>query len=70
MLSLILRRAAGCVLVAFGLFALVTPLTPGAWLGLLGLELLGLSRLMPERVRTPWNAYKKRLWEKFRKWKQ
>lgn len=46
----------GCIL--FGLFALVTPFTPGAWLALVGMELLGLSFLLPRPVRTRWDAFK------------
>lgn len=45
MLATLLRMArivAGVVLVIIGLLALVTPLTPGAWLAVVGLELLGL----------------------------
>ena len=47
----ILRRVIGVILVIVGLAALVTPLTPGAWLGLIGLEMLGLGFLIPQRVR-------------------
>ncbi len=47
----VLRIALGIFLVIFGLFALVTPLTPGAWLGLIGLELLGFGFLIPQKVR-------------------
>lgn len=32
----------GVVLIVVGLVALVTPLTPGSWLAIIGLELLGL----------------------------
>ncbi len=47
----VLRIALGIFLVIFGLAALVTPLTPGAWLGLIGLELLGFGFLIPQKVR-------------------
>jgi hypothetical protein len=56
----------GTLLLAFGLFALVTPFTPGAWLGLVGLELLGLSFLLPRPVRSKWEAFKERMWGKWR----
>jgi hypothetical protein len=36
------------VLIILGLLALLTPLTPGSWLALIGLEILGL-RLLFER---------------------
>ncbi len=47
----VLRIALGIFLVIFGLAALVTPLTPGAWLGLIGLELLGFGFLIPQKIR-------------------
>ncbi len=50
----ILRRIAriflGVVLVVLGLMALFTPLTPGAWLALVGLEILGLRVLLRNRL--------------------
>jgi len=36
------RKVTGCILIAMGVLALVTPFTPGAWLALIGLELLGV----------------------------
>ena len=36
----ILKQAAGVVLIVIGFVALVTPLTPGAWLMFVGLELI------------------------------
>lgn len=47
----VLRIALGIFLVVFGLFALLTPMTPGAWLGLIGLELLGFGFLIPQKIR-------------------
>ncbi|TSC59977.1 MAG: hypothetical protein Greene041662_307 [Candidatus Peregrinibacteria bacterium Greene0416_62] len=47
----ILRLIAGVILVLIGLFALVTPLTPGAFVGLIGLEMLGFGFLIPKKVR-------------------
>lgn len=37
-----LKTSLGVVLVIIGIAALVTPLTPGSWLALIGLEFLGL----------------------------
>lgn len=48
----IIRITVGVILVTVGLVALVTPLTPGAWVGLIGLELLGLGFLIPKKVRS------------------
>ncbi len=55
----------GCVL--FGLFALVTPFTPGAWLIFVGLELLGLMFLLPRCIRDPWEKFKAKLSGWFRR---
>jgi uncharacterized protein YjeT (DUF2065 family) len=43
-----LRIALGILLMILGVLALLTPFTPGSWLALIGLELLGL-RLVLER---------------------
>ena len=40
---LALKKIVGVILILLGLFALVTPLTPGSWLALIGLEMLGLG---------------------------
>ncbi|HUV63725.1 MAG TPA: hypothetical protein VMW24_07495 [Sedimentisphaerales bacterium] len=42
------RIVLGVVLMILGVLALLTPFTPGSWLALIGLELLGL-RLVFER---------------------
>ena len=44
------RKATGVVLILVGVAALVTPLTPGSWLALIGLELLGVRILFAERL--------------------
>ena len=49
-----LRMIGGVVLVLLGLAALFTPLTPGSWLALIGLELLGFGFIIPKKVRTMW----------------
>lgn len=46
----LLRRIAGVVLVVIGLLALVTPFTPGSWLALVGLELLGFELIFAKKV--------------------
>ena len=43
-----LRITLGVVLIILGVLAAVTPLSPGSWLALIGLELLGL-RILFER---------------------
>jgi len=37
-------------LIVIGLAALVTPFTPGSWLALIGLELLGFGFLLENRI--------------------
>lgn len=46
------RIVIGVILILLGLAALLTPLTPGAWLALVGLELLGLRVLLRNRLCT------------------
>lgn len=58
-----LRRALGIVLIIIGLAALFTPLTPGSWLALIGLELLGIGFLIPATVRTRMNAFLQKMKE-------
>lgn len=45
----VIRKVVGVVLVIIGLAALLTPLTPGSWLALIGLELLGVHLLVFRR---------------------
>ena len=45
------RRAIGIGLVVFGLVALAIPFFPFAWVGFIGLELLGLRVLLQERIK-------------------
>ncbi|MEK7563417.1 MAG: alpha/beta fold hydrolase [Patescibacteria group bacterium] len=49
-----LRMIAGVLLVILGLAALFTPLTPGSWFALIGLELMGFGFLIPKKVRKFW----------------
>ncbi len=58
----VLRIVIGIFLVIFGLFALVTPLTPGAWLGFIGLEMLGFGFLIPKKLRDLWEQSSAKLW--------
>lgn len=41
----IIKKVIGVILIIYGIFALVTPLTPGSWLALIGLELIGVRML-------------------------
>lgn len=49
-----LRMTAGVLLVILGIAALFTPLTPGSWLALIGLELMGFGFLIPKKIRKLW----------------
>ena len=40
----------GVVLIILGLLAALTPATPGAWLALIGLELLGIRLVVQRKV--------------------
>jgi len=53
----VFKKTAGVALIVLGLVALFTPLTPGAWLVFIGLELLGVRLLLWERI-------KERFWRK------
>ena len=45
----IIRKSIGIICIILGFLALVTPLTPGSWLILVGLEILGLQFLLGDR---------------------
>jgi len=55
----IVRIVLGVVLMILGVLALLTPFTPGSWLALIGLELVGL-RLVFERKLLSWLPQKYR----------
>jgi hypothetical protein len=44
-MKIIIKKVIGVILIIVGVFALLTPLTPGSWLALIGLELLGVRML-------------------------
>jgi membrane protein implicated in regulation of membrane protease activity len=45
-----LKIILGVFLIIVGVLALLTPLTPGSWLALIGLELLGLRILLERKL--------------------
>ena len=45
-----LKIVLGILLILVGVFALLTPLTPGSWLALIGLEILGLRLLVERKI--------------------
>jgi hypothetical protein len=48
----IIKKVIGVILIIIGLAALLTPLTPGSWLALIGLELVGIRRFIFRRFLT------------------
>jgi hypothetical protein len=46
------KRALGIAFIVIGLLALLTPLTPGSWLIIAGLELLGIRLAAAEKIKT------------------
>jgi len=54
-----LKIVFGILLILIGVFALLTPLTPGSWLALIGLEILGI-RILLERKLIHWLPHKYR----------
>ncbi len=46
----ILRIILGIILMVLGVLALLTPFTPGSWLALIGLEILGLRLVFQRRI--------------------
>ncbi len=63
----VLHKTLGILCLVVGLFCLVTPLTPGAWLIFVGLELLGLGFLIPKKLRELWNRWAEKFLQSFRK---
>ncbi|MBC8470647.1 MAG: hypothetical protein H8D56_14340 [Planctomycetes bacterium] len=55
----ILRITLGIVLIILGVVAALTPFSPGSWLALIGLEILGL-RLLFQRKLLSWTPRKYR----------
>ena len=47
----VFKKVLGVFLIILGFLALVTPFTPGSWLILIGLELLGLRLLLQGKLR-------------------
>jgi uncharacterized protein YqgC (DUF456 family) len=45
-----LKIVLGVLLILIGVLALLTPLTPGSWLALIGLEILGIRILLERKL--------------------
>ncbi len=46
----IVKKTIGVILIIVGLIALVTPFTPGSWLAIIGLQMLGFGFLLENRI--------------------
>jgi uncharacterized protein YqgC (DUF456 family) len=46
----VLKIILGILLIVVGVLALLTPLTPGSWLALIGLELVGIRILLERKL--------------------
>ena len=46
-----IKKVVGILLILIGLAALITPLTPGSWLAIIGLELLGVRVLFFDKFK-------------------
>jgi len=46
----IFRKTLGIILIVLGFLALITPFSPGSWLMLIGLEILGFGFLLKGRL--------------------
>ena len=46
----ILKKTIGVIFIVWGLIALVTPFTPGSWLAIIGLQMVGLGFLLENRI--------------------
>ena len=44
------KKVLGVILIILGLLALLTPFSPGSWLALIGLEILGLRMLLERKL--------------------
>jgi hypothetical protein len=64
-MKVIIKKIIGVILIIVGLAALLTPLTPGSWLALIGMELLGIrmfffKKFLNEKQRTALERYMKK----------
>lgn len=58
------RKIFGALLIVLGLFALLTPLTPGGWLIFVGAEILGIEMLSQKKVAEQYRQVRRWLYDK------
>jgi hypothetical protein len=61
------KKFLGVVLIILGFLALITPCSPGSWLILVGLELLGLRFLLEDKMPFLKTFYKGKFGNMFKK---
>jgi hypothetical protein len=62
----IIKKVIGVILIIYGIFALLTPITPGSWLAIIGMELLGIhlvifDRFLSEKQRAAFKRFRAKL---------
>ncbi|MGA2678493.1 MAG: hypothetical protein ABSF37_04220 [Sedimentisphaerales bacterium] len=67
----ITKKVIGVILIIYGIFALLTPFTPGSWLALIGMELLGIRqfvfrKFLNDKQRAAAEKYMEKLKSKFK----
>jgi len=66
-MKVIIKKITGVILILVGLAALFTPFTPGSWLALIGLELLGIRKFIFRRfLNDRQRAAAEKYWQKFK----
>ncbi|MGA2070088.1 MAG: hypothetical protein ABSG97_01960 [Sedimentisphaerales bacterium] len=68
----IIKKVIGVILIIYGIFALLTPFTPGSWLALIGLELVGIRqfifrKFLNDKQRAVAEAFMEKLKSRFKK---
>ncbi len=68
----IIKKVLGVILIIYGIIALLTPFTPGSWLALIGLELLGIRKFvfrhfLTQKQQVVAEAFWEKLKSKFKK---
>jgi c-di-AMP phosphodiesterase-like protein len=71
-MKVIIKKVIGVILIIVGLIALLTPFTPGSWLALIGLELLGIRqfvfrKFLNDKQRTAADKFMDKLQSRFKK---
>jgi hypothetical protein len=71
-MKVIIKKVIGVILIIVGLVALLTPFTPGSWLALIGMELLGIRQwafrtFLNDRQRAAAEKFMDKLKSKFKR---